>query len=845
MSDEHLPTRALQERFRRIDEAQRDKNRSVQEVQERRYRCQDSVNAFAKALYPVLEHASRERHHRRAFDPSPHIPDIAARLGEAIEALRATGRIALLDDLDLDGACQQGVGGGFGPKEKVRPALDCAAQVLRETPVDQASLESLVRELWFDPALYPAGQALHLLLRILSGMNRFDRKRPAADAEGGGADNAQAARRPETAGASPAAAPPTGIVGQAGIQPSLDPATEAIMARARTAEAHAVEMQRAHVAAEARLRRARHAWERVRSFKGDRIPANLTGNDWLMEDARLVVELGRVLREDGWQSRVDAVPAGNDAKTYALTILRRAMDGDVHGVAGLLGEAVNTMFTLGLGADRWLREGLMYDVLDIRPAPEPPPHWEGAYLESIETVEDLVRWIDQELFIALRLARTQGDRQGGGQAVRNAYRLVDKLGLLGLPQQPLGPLTFHQEEAVLRNLQRECRRRLGEEEESGPPVDVAGEGKAQGRTGPPVRASDGQPGEVEPPNADEGDPTTFEFIQIASDVPDLGKADSLSEFWDWCNAHRDGLRRFRVQLGLPPPASVATDEFRVIPETVRQCRNYLVGFGAEDIPDRFAFPGLPYDQTPTGPEHFPSAMEGFLVRAEGYRRPGHGIMELIGNVEDFLTWAMGWCTRQPSPGSAPEGQASSPPEGAKRQTEKKSDLRSWTQGELDKAIQEYKARRASTYPDLAEGVKQGKQGAIKSARRLFGRNAIARALGVKAPAMITKSSVWREIASELGLSREVKGRRPGKAKRVGEEIAQEEKAEAAGDTTEAEVLRNETIRLAEKSLPRKEADAIIERLVGGQIDDDQAREMINLAVEQRKENKTRKTRRLP
>jgi hypothetical protein len=646
MSDGHLPTRALQEQFRQIDEARREKNRPIQEEQERRYRCEDAVHAFANALYPVLEHASRESHLQRAFDPSPHIPDIAARLGEAIEALRATGRLALLDDLDLDGACQQGVGGGFGPKEKVRPALDCAAQLLRETPVDPPSVESLVRELWFDPALYPAGQTLHLLLRILSGMNRFDRKRPAAEADGGGADNAQAARRPETAGACPTAAPPTGIAGQAGIQPPLDPATEAIMARARTAEAHAVEMQRAHVAADARLRRARHAWERVRSFKGDRIPANLTGDAWLMEDARLVVELGRVLKDDGWQCRVDAVPAGNDAKTYALTILRRAMGGDVHGVAGLLREAVNTMFTLGLGADGWLREGLMYEVLDIRPAPEAPPHWEGAYLESIETVEDLVRWIDQELFIALGLARTQGDRQGGGQAVRNAYRLVDKLGLLGLPQQPLGPLTFHQEEAVLRNLQRECRRRLAEEEESGPPVDVAGEGKAQGRTGPPVRASEGQPGEVEPPNADKGDPTTSDFIPIASDVPDLGKADSISELWDWCNARRDGLRQFRVRLGLPAPSSVATAEFRVIPEIVRQCRNYLIGFGVENIPDCFAFPGLPYDQTPAGPERFPSAMEGFLVWAGGYRCPGHGIMELIGNVEDFLTWAMGWCLKQ-------------------------------------------------------------------------------------------------------------------------------------------------------------------------------------------------------
>jgi hypothetical protein len=144
----------------------------------------------------------------------------------------------------------------------------------------------------------------------------------------------------------------------------------------------------------------------------------------------------------------------------------------------------------------------------------------------------------------------------------------------------------------------------------------------------------------------ETDPTTLPFIQIASDVPDLGEADSLPEFWEWCNRHRDGLRRFRVRLGLRAPASVATDEFRVIPEIVHQCRSYLIGFGAEGIPDRFAFPRLPYDQTPTGPEHFPSPMEAFLVWASAYRTPGHEIMKLIGEVEEFLSWAMGSCQQQ-------------------------------------------------------------------------------------------------------------------------------------------------------------------------------------------------------
>jgi hypothetical protein len=36
-------------------------------------------------------------------------------------------------------------------------------------------------------------------------------------------------------------------------------------------------------------------------------------------------------------------------------------------------------------------------------------------------------------------------------------------------------------------------------------------------------------------------------------------------------------------------------------------------------------------------------MERFIAWASGYRAPGHGIWELTGKVEEFLTWAMQWC----------------------------------------------------------------------------------------------------------------------------------------------------------------------------------------------------------
>ncbi len=180
-----------------------------------------------------------------------------------------------------------------------------------------------------------------------------------------------------------------------------------------------------------------------------------------------------------------------------------------------------------------------------------------------------------------------------------------------------------------------------------------------------------------------------------------------------------------------------------------------------------------------------------------------------------------------------------------RGAQKQPAQRSWTQVDLDQAIRKYKAERASTYGDLVAGVRLGKAGAKRSARNLYGRNAIARALRVKAAAMVSNSPVWQAIADELKLRGSPKARGPSLQQRVGIEIAIEEKAMSTGEGVVDQVIRDETICLVKKAMPKVEAEATIEKLTRGEISDDRARELIEAFGEQRRDDRTRNVRQVP
>jgi hypothetical protein len=242
---------------------------------------------------------------------------------------------------------------------------------------------------------------------------------------------------------------------------SLGPEIQGILDRARAKQGQAIAIQRAHADAEARFRRAYNAWLQVCQFRDKAIPSELTGGALHRRYAELIVDLGRVLKADGWQDRVEAVQADTDPKVYARAMLRRAMEGDTATVTEMVCEALSTSSPLGSQADSWLRDGLMRAVLNIQPEPEPPIGWEGPYFEAVETVEGFVKWIDAEFLIQEMVKSAGGQPASDGRLVRNAFRLVAKLELKGMPLEPHGPFTLNDELTVLRNLRRVCLERQG------------------------------------------------------------------------------------------------------------------------------------------------------------------------------------------------------------------------------------------------------------------------------------------------------------------------------------------------------------------------------------------------
>lgn len=163
------------------------------------------------------------------------------------------------------------------------------------------------------------------------------------------------------------------------------------------------------------------------------------------------------------------------------------------------------------------------------------------------------------------------------------------------------------------------------------------------------------------------------------------------------------------------------------------------------------------------------------------------------------------------------------------------DRRSMTQDEVDQAIAKYKAERAAKYNELRDAIQHGSRQARRAARRLFGRDALAKAINCRSKTQVSASSVYHLIRTDLNLGRSRRDYR----KRVGLSIAAETAAQAVGDPTVAQAIDRETKALAREHLPARAAAELIAKLESGQITSDMAAQTVELYRQQVKDDRSR------
>lgn len=234
-------------------------------------------------------------------------------------------------------------------------------------------------------------------------------------------------------------------------------------------------------------------------------------------------------------------------------------------------------------------------------------------------------------------------------------------------------------------------------------------------------------------------------------------------------------------------------------------------------------------------------------------RPPADQLQRVEAVEDALEAVIRYLRRQGQPAATTPVPSTARSAGVKG---KYPTPRSWTQGQLDAAIHQYVAQRAGALKSLRDAVEAGSKGALKSAQKMFGRNEVARALGVKARAMVTDSVAWQEVAADLQLPCRSVGhlglKRSGK---IGFDKASDDKAEADGDLVAEAVEEREAVEDAGTEMTEKaaiahvrkhlsgyEADAIIKNIQSGDVPPERVKKLVKTLLEGRDDTRTRRRR---
>ena len=124
---------------------------------------------------------------------------------------------------------------------------------------------------------------------------------------------------------------------------------------------------------------------------------------------------------------------------------------------------------------------------------------------------------------------------------------------------------------------------------------------------------------------------------------------------------------------------------------------------------------------------------------------------------------------------------------------------------------------------------------------MFGRNAIVKELGVRAPAMVSRSKPWLEMAQELKLDCKA-NRQPKERKQIGMDIALEESLRSGENPVVDQAIQRETnqrqrgmlISSIRQRLPTEQAEATIEQLERGDMTDEQVIELLDFLTQPRR-----------
>jgi len=241
---------------------------------------------------------------------------------------------------------------------------------------------------------------------------------------------------------------------------------------------------------------------------------------------------------------------------------------------------------------------------------------------------------------------------------------------------------------------------------------------------------------------------------------------------------------------------------------------------------------------------------GHFGKVDHPRRPLTDELLQVEDVEDALENVLRYLRQQAQQTGCSEPET-------KPQEDQQQALQSWTQPKLDAAIREYVAQRACSLKSLTEAVQANRKGAVESARKMFGRNEIARALRVKSKTMVTKSKAWTEIADDLRLRP-----RPddlpaiNRSDKIGFDIAVERKSQSQEDPvldelekreaiegTGCEMTEEKAIAFVRKHLTGYEADTMIASIKNSETPPERVVGMVNILLKDREDTGHRRRRR--